>query len=221
MPKQLNIAYGKPKNYNIENFYVDENNLFPNPLDIVLKPDVWNNNVLLIYGESGSGKTHLCHIYSQKFNSPIIDGNLLNMNTVDEIAGTGCVIDGIDDVDEELLFHLINAVKKTGAKLVFTTDKKVKDMNIKLPDLQSRLLQAMFYSIEKPSDDALRFVLLKNLMDRQLDVKPDVISYIIKQMPRSYSGVIKVVEILDNESMTQSSEITIPFIRKIFDEFDI
>lgn len=219
MIKQLGIDYSSEPVYRIDNFYIEDGGI--SPLDIVLNPKSWGSNLLIISGEKGSGKTHLSNLYVDKFNVPIVAKECLNFDMLESLSLSGCVIDDINDIDEKLLFHLINMSKKYGSNLLFTVDKKVKDIDIKLPDLKSRLLQAMVYNIEKPSDSSLHFVMLKNFIDKQLRIKSDVMSYIIERTPRSYSSVIKLVDILDKESLACSNEITIPFVRKILQEYDI
>ncbi|MGB1361246.1 MAG: HdaA/DnaA family protein [Alphaproteobacteria bacterium] len=216
MPKQFNLGIEKPADYSIDNFYVGEGEI--SPLEVVLKPKSWSNNILIISGDAGSGKTHLSHIYAEKFKVPLVDNNVLHFDMLENIAKSGCVIDDIENVDEQLLFHLINLAIEYNGNVVFTTSSKIMDMNIKLPDLKSRLLQAMIYVIPRPSDDGLRFVLLKNVMDRELNIKSNVMSYIIDRMPRSYKKVNDLVKLLDEESMARSSEISTAFVRTILSE---
>ena len=53
--------FDKSKNFNYEDYFVSKSNYFA--FEILQKWPKWEKNILNIYGESFSGKTHLSKIF--------------------------------------------------------------------------------------------------------------------------------------------------------------
>ena len=217
MVQQIGLDFGFLPDYSMGNYYVPEP--VSSPLNILLNTSIWGNPALLICGEVGAGKTHLCHIYADKFSVPMVSGDTLDIDILPSLSETGCVVDSIDGADETLLFHLLNMVKENNKNIVMSSQHTVHSMGIVLPDLVSRLSQSMIIALDLPDDDILATVLIKHFSDRKLRLSSEVVSYIMTRMPRSYSGVALLVKILDETALEQRKNITIPFVRKVLDTF--
>ena len=55
------------------------------------------------------------------------------------------------------------------------------DINFKLSDLKSRTKNFLLQKIEKPDDELLFALILKNLSDRQIFLDKKLVNYIIKE----------------------------------------
>ena len=214
--KQIGLDFGFLPDYSLENYYVANPDV--SPLNILLCPEIWGNHALLICGEKGAGKTHLCYIYANTYNVPLVQGKDLNLDNLPELASAGCVVDGIETADETMVFHLLNMAKEFHTHVVVSSQISLN--NVQLPDLHSRLCQAMRITLDLPNDDVLSTVLLKQFADRNLRLSSDVMSYIMPRMPRSYSGVALLVQVLDETALESKVNITIPFVRKILSDFN-
>ena len=217
MVRQIRLDFGFLPDYSMGNYYVPDP--VNSPLNILLNTSIWGNHALLICGKIGAGKTHLCHIYADKFSVPMVSVDTLDIDILPSLSETGCVVDNIDGVDETLLFHLLNMVKENKKHIVMTSQHTVHSMGIVLPDLVSRLSQSMIVALDLPNDDILATVLIKHISDRKIRLPSEVVSYIIPRMPRSYGGVALLVKILDETALEQRTNITIPFVRKVLDTF--
>ena len=217
MGQQIGLDFGFSPDYGIDNYYVPDP--VNSPLNILLNTSVWGNHALLICGGVDAGKTHLCHIYADKFSVPIVSSDTLDIDILPSLSESGCVVDDIDGVDETLLFHLLNMVKDNNKHIVMTSQQTVHNMGVVLPDLVSRLSQAMVVTLDLPNDDILATLLIKHFSDRKLRLPSEVVSYIMPRMPRSYSGVALLVKLLDETALEQRTNITIPFVRKVLDTF--
>ena len=76
------------------------------------------------------------------------------------------------------------------------------------PDLLSRLRLAPIASLAAPDIELTEAVLFKLFSDRQLQVEAHVIAYIALRIERSLGAARELVEMLDNEALTQGRRIT-------------
>ena len=75
-------------------------------------------------------------------------------------------------------------------------------------------------NIYPPDDEFLKALLVKQFLEKDIIVTPDIIEYIIKHIPRHASSVKYLVEQADLLSFEQKHKITIPFIKKIMEKFE-
>ncbi len=214
---QLPLDFAVVYDYSIESYFVDPAVVL-NPLDILLKPHLWGDNTLLVCGTKAAGKTHLAHIYAQKHSIPVLQGANTTLNHVQD--KTYCVIDNVDTMCEQTLFHALNTCKQNQTKCVLTSTHPIQTIPFKTPDVISRLQQAMLISLKNPSDIVLHHILLKTLNDYNIFLTSEVVSYIIPRLHRSYEAVQSFVKTLNTKSLSEKTTVTIPFVREILDALD-
>ena len=93
---------------------------------------------------------------------------LKNYNFDDFRFNENIIIDNITSgFDESLFYSFIDTMENYNKFLILTSNKSLKDLNIKLNDLKSRLKNCLFAEIRQP-DDILVQALTKNLADHQI-----------------------------------------------------
>ena len=112
------------------------------------------------------------------------------------------------DLDETGLFHLINAVRAAGTHLLLTARRFPSAWGVRLPDLASRLKAAATVEILEPDDHLLAGVITKLFADRQVEVEPHVVQFLVRRIERSLSTAIGVVDRLDRAALEQKTRIT-------------
>ena len=112
------------------------------------------------------------------------------------------------------LLHIINVVKEKNFKVLLTSRLPIKELNIRLQDLESRLLAYSHSKILLPTDDVLRGIIIKISKDKGLLLSDTVINYILTHVERSYSIINSFINELDKSSLMRKKKITIPFIKK-------
>ena len=117
--------------------------------------------------------------------------------------------------EEEYLFHSINLSKELNKILLLTTGLDLSKINIKTPDLRSRLDSIQSVNIFEPNDDLMNILILKLFHDRQILIKPNIISYLMQRVERSYLGISEIVDLIDNVSLSKKKSISINLIKEL------
>ncbi len=79
---------------------------------------------------------------------------------------------------------------------------------MRVPDLASRLQAAATVEILEPDDLLLAAVITKLFADRQVEVEPHVVQFLVRRIERSLSTAIDIVDRLDRAALEQKSRIT-------------
>ena len=127
-----------------------------------------------------------------------------------DLGARPALIDDVDagPVDEEGLFHLINAVRGAGSQLLLTARRFPAAWGVALPDLASRLKAAATVEIHEPDDLLLAGVITKLFADRQVEVEPHVVQYLVRRIERSLATAMRVVDRLDRTALERKTPIT-------------
>ncbi|MFK0690572.1 DnaA regulatory inactivator HdaA [Mesorhizobium sp. IMUNJ 23033] len=206
-PRQLPLDLGHGTGYSRDELVVSGTNSQAAAL-VDRWPD-WPSPVVVLAGPAGSGKTHLASIWHARANAVAIEANRIE----DCIAGLGerpALIDDVDKarIDEAGLFHLINAVRSAGSTLLLTARRFPLAWGVALPDLVSRLKAAATVEIHEPDDLLLAGVITKLFADRQVEVEPHVVQYLVRRIERSLATAMRVVERLDRIALERKTPIT-------------
>jgi chromosomal replication initiation ATPase DnaA len=126
----------------------------------------------------------------------------------------GRFIDNADMQDEERLFHAWNAAQSERTPLLLAADLPPAKWKIKLPDLRSRLLASPHVAIDDPDYQLIGGLIEKLLNARGLVAKPEVVRYVMPRIERSYIGVGRIVDALDEASLARRKPITMAVARE-------
>ena len=107
--------------------------------------------------------------------------------------------------------------KEKKFKVLLTSRLPIKELNIRLEDLKSRLLAYSHSKILLPTDDVLRGIIIKISKDKGLLLSDNIINYILSHVERSYSIINRFINELDQLSLIRKKKITIPFIKKLIE----
>lgn len=115
----------------------------------------------------------------------------------------GAVIDDAERADEEAIFHAWNRAQATRRPLLLIADAAPPLWSVALPDLRSRLGATSRIAIGEP-DDALAGALIERLLGaRGLTAPPDLIRYLLPRIERSYLGIQRIVDAIDEIALAR------------------
>lgn len=180
-------------------------------------PD-WPAPALVVHGPGGSGKTHMAHVWQARSGARMaapadIEANPLS--AFSETAQYWIVDDAPAGVDEEAFLHFYNAVVERNGNLLITARTPPSRWSLTLPDLRSRLLAVPAVAVGQPDEELLGAVLVKLFSDRQLPVGPDVLTYLLARMERSFAEAHAVVAALDRQALAERRKVTVHLAREV------
>lgn len=169
----------------------------------------WASYVLVLAGPTGSGKSHLAHIWQEYASAQIVDMSQ-SANQLVALAKTSpLLIEDIDRsaLDETKLFHVLNAVKQAQQTILLTARNWPSAWPVQLPDLLSRLKAATIVEIGEPDELLLQQVLFKLFADRQIEIDEKVVKYLVMRMERSLASAQRVVDLMDQLALSRKTSI--------------
>ena len=215
---QTIIKFDYDKNFKNEDYYLSKSNKHVfNFLNIWPK---WEKNFVNVIGEKFSGKTHLMNIFLQKNKGIKFEGKSLRSDDLKKIKiYENIIIENLlSDVDEKLLYSLFNLIEQDNKFVLVTSVKPIVDIAFKLKDLKSRAKNFILLNIEKPDDELIFAIILKNLSDRQISLDDKFIEFIIKRIDRSYSKIYDFIYKIDQLSLKKKKSIDFKIIKEVLGE---
>ena len=216
---QLLFKFPFKTKYYEQDFYVSSNNF--SAYRLIESWPSWPGKWLNVFGARGSGKTHLSKILEKKIkNIKLIEAENINDDIIDELNNFECLI--IDNyqknINEELFYSILNQSKQLDKYLVINSVLSIKELNLSLEDLKSRLNSFIFIGIELPTDDLLQVIISKSFSDKQINLNPKISEFIIKNVDRSYEKMFKFLKDIDELSLSTGKSININLIKKVINQ---
>jgi len=168
----------------------------------------WPGGRLALWGEAGSGKTHLLHIWAERTGAVLWDGPSLRDLPELPVSGGIAVDDADATVDEAALLHLLNAASEAGLPVLLAGRSPPARWGTRLPDLATRLRAITAVEIGPPDDTQLRVLLARLLANRQVDVQQAVQNWLLHRLPRTPGALREAVARLDDAAYASGSAIT-------------
>jgi hypothetical protein len=155
---------------------------------------LWPVMATILTGPRKSGRSLLGRIFAEK-------------------AG-GELIDNAETADEETVFHAWNRAQANRRPLILIVNAPPPAWNDTLPDLRSRLAATPVVRIEEPDDLLVGQLIEKLCHARGLAAPLELVRYLVPRIERSYFGVHRAIDALDELAYAQRQRLTIPLARK-------
>ncbi len=215
-PTQLVMPFAPTTSYQPEDFIRGAAN--EAALDLIERWPDWPYSLVVVHGPKGCGKTHLAHVFSARTRAVMIAPERIGTVPADQLlAGHHCwVIDGLEQVtNPSALAQLINHARARGDYLLMTANVAPSQLAFILADLRSRLAAMPEVALGLPDDMLLTGVLAKEFADRQLRVTPEVLTYAVARLERSYEAAQHFAQQVDEASLATGKAVTLPLIRQM------
>lgn len=226
-PNQLTLGVGLKDEATFSNYFLGKNTQLVIALKNMAQGE--GERIIYFYGTGGQGCTHLlqacCHAAHQakqsavyvplnhhaEFAPEIFEGleslNLVCIDDVHLIAGKPAW--------EEALLHLYNRIHDTGGRLIITGKVVPKALEIKLPDILSRLTWAVVFQVQPLTDNEKLEAFIMRAERRGMTLNEDVGKFILTHCPRHMSTLFSALDVLDKMSLAAQRKLTIPFVKEI------
>ena len=211
---QLILNFDHEQNFKDQDFYMAKSNEYS--FKLLNSWPKWEKNFVNLNGQKFSGKTHLINIFLEKFKGIKIEATELNNESLQQIKTyQNIVIENLNDnIDENLFFTLLNIIDQDNKYLIVTSKKPIVEFKFRLNDLNSRAKNFLLSNIEKPGDDLMFALILKNLSDRQISIDKKLIDFIVKRIDRSYSKIFDFIYKIDEISLKRKKPIDFKIIKE-------
>ena len=212
---QLLLDFKYKENFKDYDFYVSDSNYYA--FTLVNSWPKWEKNFLNICGEKYSGKSHLANIFLKKFKGIKINAlSIKNKNLQELKIYENIILDNFDlNIDENLIYSLFNIIDQDNKYLIINSEIPINEINFKLDDLRSRTKNCLIAKIDKPDDELIFALILKNFSDRQIVIDKKLIDFIIKRIDRSYGKIFEFIYKIDELSLKKKKPIDFKSIKDV------
>ncbi len=169
----------------------------------------------ILKGERACGKTHLLHIFAQKFQAIFLQKEALesiNSLTLFE-ENHFYILENIEKIEnEETLLHAINSASEARAFLILSVENIT---NFTLRDLVSRLKNIFTVEIKNPEPTLIKILLAQGLSQRQLKISDDVIEFLANRLKPSYAVIGDVLKMIEFQCHENKKNFTLAEAKKL------
>lgn len=227
MNRQLALAIKLNDEATLTDFNWHNNHLLQQQLQSMLH--FHGERFLYLWGNKGSGKSHLLQGCCQAITAPqtaiYLPLRLLKEwgpQSIEDMEEHSLIC--IDDVEaiakdfawEEALFHLYNRIKdKENSLLLISGDQPPAQSELHLPDLRSRLAWGLVLHVHELHDEEKITTLKIHALKRGFDLPESVAHFLINRCSRNMHDLHQLLNRLDDASLAAHRKITIPFVKDI------
>jgi DnaA-homolog protein len=151
---------------------------------------------IYLWGESGSGKTHLLSACKAVGMRVADDVHLLNNDA---------------QID---LFNQYNQLKETGNILITAGLHAPTQMGLR-DDLATRLAWGLVYQLHPLNDEEKALALKNHAHERGMKLPDEVTDYCLRYLRRDLPTLMATLDALDEWSLTMQKPITVPMLKKL------
>ena len=233
------------KKYKLNNFFEGESNRLTRTAAeaVANNPAKTAFNPLFIHGNSGVGKTHLCHALGSKVQELYPDKKVLYLsahlfkvqytdarrfNTINDFINFYQSIDVliIDDIQElsglektqNTFFHIFNHLHQNNKQLVMTSDCAPMDMQGVEERLLTRFRWGLATKLERPDKELRKKILQNKILSDGLSIPNDVVDYIADKVTENVRDLEGIVVSLMAHSIINNREIDMGLARRVVEQ---
>lgn len=180
--------------------------------------------LFLLWGEAGSGKSHLLKASGLRYVDGAADPDLATTGS-EENAPTGLAVDNAEALSERgqiVLFNHFNRLRlavENGrpGKLLVAADQPPAALRLR-EDLRTRLGSALIYRLRPLSDEEKLAALSAQAADRGLKLSREALTYLMNRSSRDMRSLTALLAALDHYSLEHKRPITLPLLREVLQQ---
>ena len=187
---------------------------------------------LFIWGEQGSGKTHLLQACCQQAKQSGKDPFFFQFRAGKLPPST--LLDGLEDMElvcfddmqciagnaewEAALFTFYNSHRQNNHKLLLSADCPPKYLAFELPDLKTRMSWGLTLKIQSLRDDQIIDALTFKAHFLGFDIPANVGRFLLNHYVHDLPALWLLLEKIDRATLVAQRKLTIPFLKQILAE---
>ncbi len=197
--KQLLLDIKPAAHPTLQNFVVGRNAEALNSLVLTIKgrkSPLGSGQFIYLWGESGSGKSHLLQA-CKSVGAHVVD----DVHLLDEAA----------QID---LFNQYNQ-RREGNKWMITAGLHAPTQMGLRDDLATRLAWGLVYQLHPLNDSEKATALKQHAYERGMKLPNEVVDYCLRYLRRDLRTLMATLDALDEWSLTMQKPITVPMLRNL------
>jgi DnaA family protein len=151
---------------------------------------------IYLWGETGSGKSHLLSACEA-----------IGMQAVDNVH----LLNNDAQID---LFNTYNQLKESGGALITAGLHAPTQMGLR-DDLATRLAWGLVYQLHTLNDAEKALALQNHAAERGIRLPTEVVDYCLRYLRRDLSTLMATLDALDEWSLTTKKPVTVPLLRQL------
>jgi DnaA family protein len=153
-------------------------------------------SVLYLWGEPGSGRSHLLRASARP-----------GLTVADDV-------ERLDEPGQIALFNAVNAARDSGGTVLAAGNAPPAQLALR-EDLKSRLAWGLVYQVKPLSDAEKALTLHGEAARRGLKLSDEVVWYLLTHVRRDLHSLIGLLEQIDRASLEQRRAVTLPLVREL------
>lgn len=153
--------------------------------------------IVYLWGEPGSGRSHLLHAAARANPGLVIADN----------------VEALDAEGQQALFVAINE----GSAVLAAGAKPPAQLALRA-DLTTRLAWGLVYQLVPLGDEDKARHLKSVAAERGLQLSDDIVGYLLTRLPRDMRSLQAVMEVLDRYSLMRKRALTLPLVKEALAE---
>lgn len=175
----------------------------------------WPHFAFNIWGESGSGKTFLGHVWQKKTSGLWVESyNIFPQPYTCYIWDDFSSEFSLDQEKDILAFY--NRIQECKGFILFLTHNPLSRLTCRLQDLSSRLKSVMSVPLKKPDQDILKKLCQNHLKQWNITLSPRMIQEICLYLPRSFHKLSGILDALARLLLSLKSAPSLHTIQDFF-----
>lgn len=244
--KKVNVDSNLNPGYALENYIEGDCNRLARSAGyaVAKNPGGTSFNPLLVYGNTGLGKTHLVHgigieikknfpnktvlyVPAERFTNQFIDS--VKNNTTSDFVNFYQLIDVLilDDVHvlsgkektQDVFFHIFNHLHQNGKQIILTSDKAPVDLQGMEQRLLSRFKWGLSADLQLPELETRIAIIEKKLYNEGVEFSQDVVEYLAYSISTNVRELEGALISLIAQASLNKKEINLELARKMIDKF--
>ena len=193
--KQLLLDIKPAAAPSLQNFVVGRNAETIASLEALFS-NLSQSKFIYLWGENGSGKSHLLSACKAMGGRVVDDVHLLKNDA---------------QID---LFNTYNQLKEAGNSLITAGLHAPTQMGLR-DDLATRLAWGLVYQLHPLNDDEKATTLKQHAKERGMKLPDEVTDYCLRYLRRDLATLMAVLDTLDKWSLTEKKPVSVPMLRKL------
>lgn len=168
----------------------------------------------LLWGASGSGKTHLLLASGFVYHDAAKDADL---SALQEETPRRLVVDHVEALSEAgqiVLFHAFNRLRAEGGKLLVAARQAPSHLALR-EDLRTRLGSGWIYRLQPLTDAEKAEAMTRQAAERAMPLSAGMVDYLLKHAPRDMRTLSGLVTALDRYALEAKRPVTLPLLRTL------